>query len=145
MLKVSDTEYTYKCSQCGETKGRDGFYSNRNTKRKHGAYCKPCAQIANIRRLYRITYDEAVELRNRACEVCGSTPIKIDHCHSTGVVRGALCGQCNLGIGQFEDNPVLLRAAADYLEQPPFATPGGPGDHHYRPSGKRAPRIKDNE
>lgn len=41
----------------------------------------------------------------------------VDHCHRTGVVRGALCGDCNHGLGCFADNPAALRAAADYVER----------------------------
>lgn len=35
----------------------------------------------------------------------------------TAVHRGWICHSCNMGIGQFYDSPVALRAAADYLEQ----------------------------
>jgi len=42
--------------------------------------------------------------------------MSIDHDHVTGKNRGLLCGKCNRAIGLFEDNPILLRKAAEYLE-----------------------------
>jgi Recombination endonuclease VII len=54
------------------------------------------------------------------CELCGGPPGKhalaLDHCHGTGVFRGWLCGKCNTGLGQFKEDPVLLKKAANYLE-----------------------------
>lgn len=40
----------------------------------------------------------------------------VDHDHQTGAVRGILCRQCNAAIGQLQDNPTVLRRAAEYLE-----------------------------
>lgn len=40
----------------------------------------------------------------------------IDHSHRDGHVRGALCSACNTGLGQFEDDPVIIRNAYYYLK-----------------------------
>lgn len=40
----------------------------------------------------------------------------LDHCHSSGAVRGVLCWRCNLALGYAEDSPEKLRALAEYLE-----------------------------
>lgn len=39
----------------------------------------------------------------------------IDHCHDSGKVRGLLCARCNSGIGQFQDDPELIEAAARWV------------------------------
>lgn len=39
----------------------------------------------------------------------------IDHCHTTGAVRGLLCFSCNQGIGSFKDSRANALAAAEYL------------------------------
>lgn len=39
----------------------------------------------------------------------------LDHCHTTGEIRGILCHNCNLGLGHFKDSVVFLEAAIDYL------------------------------
>ena len=50
------------------------------------------------------------------CAICGSSvSLVIDHDHTTGVNRGWLCNNCNVGIGMFRDDAKLLTIAAAYL------------------------------
>lgn len=41
--------------------------------------------------------------------------LALDHCHTSGAVRGLLCSSCNRGLGLFQDNPEILINAAQYL------------------------------
>lgn len=61
------------------------------------------------------------EQQNWTCAIC---PVKdergslnIDHCHTTGRVRGLVCGNCNRAIGLFKDDPRIIKNAAHYLER----------------------------
>lgn len=48
---------------------------------------------------------------------CHISGLNVDHCHTTGKVRGLICHNCNRGLGLFRDNPAYLREAALYLER----------------------------
>jgi hypothetical protein len=51
------------------------------------------------------------------CAICGREhALVVDHNHTTGKVRGMLCQRCNTGLGYFEDAAMLLRKAADYID-----------------------------
>jgi len=74
--------------------------------------------------VYGITladYDRMLAEQRGGCKVCWKPPetkrLCIDHCHATRDVRGLLCGKCNTGLGCFDDDPALLRRAADYLDE----------------------------
>lgn len=43
--------------------------------------------------------------------------LHIDHCHTTGRVRGLLCHRCNIGIGHLDDDPARMERAARYLRR----------------------------
>lgn len=75
-----------------------------------------------IRNKYGLSKDDwyvLYEGQGKCCAICAKQLTErwafVDHDHITGKVRGILCTRCNLCIGQFEDNPVSLRNAAQYL------------------------------
>jgi hypothetical protein len=59
--------------------------------------------------------------QNGGCAICGvkfdHVALSVDHNHNAGKLRGLLCHQCNLAIGNAGDSPDRLRAMADYLER----------------------------
>lgn len=74
-------------------------------------------------RRYGITTKERdlliVRQKNR-CAICGSlftetNRPEVDHCHSTGRVRGMLCTFCNSMLGYAKDSQLNLRNAQKYL------------------------------
>ena len=73
------------------------------------------------RRAYGLSNAEFNELRiaqEGKCGICYlDLPLSVDHDHATGFVRGLLCSNCNIGIGNLRDDPRLLLSAVHYLDQ----------------------------
>jgi len=98
--------------------------------KKHAArgYCSKHYEM----KYQKITIDdhseEIINNHNGQCDICqseipgyGRRSFCIDHDHKTGIVRGMLCQKCNIGLGNFNDNPELLQKAIKYLQkQPPY-------------------------
>lgn len=69
-------------------------------------------------------YTAMVEAQNGVCAICGkpeSHPRKknlaVDHCHTTGKIRGLLCNSCNTGIGLLKEDERLFLRTIEYLKQ----------------------------
>lgn len=79
----------------------------------------------NARRNYGVehgTYDQMLTAQEGKCAICrtnepgtGIGRFAIDHCHTSGKVRGLLCSNCNRGLGYFKDDPARIRRAIDYV------------------------------
>ena len=75
-----------------------------------------------IKRNYGMTKEQFTQLladQDGVCAVCRRKPKKftVDHCHTSGRVRGLLCYSCNSALGMFKDSPELIQAAKDYLRK----------------------------
>lgn len=75
-------------------------------------------------------YQQMLIAQNNCCAICRSlvpgakkTYFYVDHDHDTGKVRGLLCMKCNLGLSHFNDSPLLLDRAKEYLT-------AAPSNHH---------------
>jgi len=66
-------------------------------------------------------YDALFKEQQGCCAICEAPQtglnknLAVDHCHSTMVIRGLLCDNCNRALGQFKDNPTILTNAFNYL------------------------------
>jgi len=70
--------------------------------------------------LTREQLDALIAGANGVCDLCGQPSkwqLHIDHDHSTGRVRGVLCRDCNIGLGNFRDSIDTLELAIVYLKQ----------------------------
>lgn len=54
------------------------------------------------------------------CKIClregGHKSLCVDHDHTTGKLRGIICGKCNSAIGLADESPSRLRSLAAYIE-----------------------------
>ncbi len=110
------------------------YYATHKEYRKHKcAYVKNWqAQNKDRRRLHKLKMRHGLDLegynvlfndQNGKCAICGKhqselkKALFVDHCHKTGKVRGLLCFQCNVGIGNLGDDIENLRCAILYLNK----------------------------
>ena len=80
------------------------------------AECKTCRSMRSRRDLLKKKYgisledfDMMLEKQDFSCALCKTKKPKghsnqwhVDHCHTTGRIRGLLCSQCNTVLGQYE-------------------------------------------
>lgn len=77
-----------------------------------------------LRAKYGISYTEyksKLEAQGGACAICEKVGAKrrlgVDHCHSSGKVRGLLCTKCNAALGALNEDPSLFAKAVAYLRK----------------------------
>lgn len=132
------------CSRCRVTKDLDEYNKDSSMKWGIRVYCKICNEAVKVERnkkrskknhlwsKYRLKEEEyysKMEDQGFVCAICNTHESQkflcVDHDHgccpskqkSCGeCTRGLLCSDCNMGLGRFFDDPVLLANAIDYLK-----------------------------
>jgi len=114
--------FSYWCKDCSDknrNKEKDRIrarnYARKNY-HKHRNY--------TLKSKFDITlndYDDLLKKQDGRCAICGMInsetkyDFSVDHDHKTGNIRGLLCTNCNLALGNFKDNPFVLLKAFKYL------------------------------
>ena len=133
------------CLRCKEEKPETEFQREKSRKSGYRGRCKECEDLhrkvpttaydtpqkawkRHIKAKFGITEDVYNELHSKQegrCAICNTSEpsskhglFSIDHCHTTGKIRGLLCQPCNKGLGMFRDSASSLAAAVAYLQQP---------------------------
>jgi Autographiviridae endonuclease VII len=78
-------------------------------------------QGGHLQRRYGISradYAALLASQGGVCAICAKPATKtlcVDHCHSTGRIRGLLCRKCNFGLGCYAEDQAAMIAALAYL------------------------------
>ncbi len=130
---------TKPCSRCKITKDVAEFSKDKQHFTGYKSACKVCSKqdwikwrtnnleysrkadrISHYIRNYGLSIEDAktlVENRTGMCKICSNVaPLVVDHCHTTGLVRGLICSPCNSVLGYSKDNINTLKESIKYLE-----------------------------
>lgn len=121
-----------QCIECLEIKKEKDYPINNSEPDKLNRRCHICRKNGWLLKKYNITlkdYNSLLKEQNFKCACCFKTSNEItnsrcndglffvDHCHTTGNVRGLLCASCNSGIGFLKDDINILNNAINYLNK----------------------------
>ena len=96
-------------------------YNNKHLEERHSY-----GAIYHLKKEYDMTvddYNKLFEQQKGCCAICGrhqtdfDKRLSVDHNHTTAVIRGLLCVNCNSAIGFLRDDAILLKKALEYLEK----------------------------
>lgn len=135
---------TKTCIHCDKTKELSSFVKNKTQPSGYRNICKDCHKTnelarrhkdfdktresdrkKNLQKSYGLSvekYDEILSTQKGCCAICGTHQMKlkktlfVDHCHTTGKVRGLLCHNCNTILGHAKDREDILKNAIKYLQ-----------------------------
>ena len=84
----------------------------------------PQKELDRVRyKKYGITGDEfrnLIKKQGMKCPICNRSikkNLSVDHDHKTGKIRGIICNDCNLAIGNAESSIERLKSMVNYLEK----------------------------
>lgn len=129
--RASAAAYYSKNADDVRRKAREWHANNKDRAKSRMASWRAKNPTGHRKAYYASTYGitpedrEAQMLRQGcACLLCATNlkeipdrHVHVDHCHSTGKVRGLLCHWCNTRLGALEADPGWLARARSYLDR----------------------------
>lgn len=119
------------CVGCEEWLPEASFGRNAKNSDGFGTYCRTCMRDRQRERTFGISrerYRQLLADQGGVCAICRELcstkrDLAVDHDHGCcpgskscgGCIRGLLCGNCNLGIGQLKEDIGRLTSAIAYL------------------------------
>lgn len=117
-----------KCSPCRLREAREWKANNPernklvNKKWNSNNYSRK--RYRDLKQRYNTTpeeYELMFNAQSGNCKICNTNQsqltkrLAVDHCHTTGKIRGLLCSSCNCMLGYSNDDVKKLQQAIDYL------------------------------
>lgn len=93
---------------------------------KHAAKRKVQMREWRLKKVFGLSveeFDSMLQNQNGTCAIChtpeptGVGNWHVDHCHTTGRIRGLLCSKCNHVLGLVNDDRSTLLSAINYLDK----------------------------
>lgn len=126
--KIKKDGLTSYCKDCAKQKRLVRYEANKekekeNFKEYHKEN-KHRYKNSSLKNLYGISLDILNQMKIDqlfSCLICKthednlSRGLFVDHCHSSGKVRGLLCQSCNTMLGAAKDNQSILQEGIKYL------------------------------
>lgn len=139
------------CSKCKIGKSSSEYRQDVSRKNGRARYCHPCFRVyrnnyykshatswweGRLKKVYGISgeqYKALLESQDGKCAICSNpefqkgrggkvNPLSVDHCHSSGAVRGLLCGRCNRVVGLLHEDLNLLKKVELYISSRCFTS-----------------------
>ena len=117
-----------RCKPCSNAVNSEWRKADPDRERRRYAATRVETRERHLVRKYGVdlaAYAAMLADQNGACAICGKLEasethgvLHVDHCHTTGAVRGLLCRNCNHVLGLMRDDAALLIRAAEYLQSP---------------------------
>ena len=122
----------------------------------HSGQKKAVGRTHYYRFYFNLSLDDVETIKQfqrSLCAICGRllTKANIDHDHASGLIRGALCWNCNVMLGRARDSIDRLQKAIAYLTSPPailalgaprYGLPGRVGSKKQRALSKKLERQR---
>lgn len=123
-LKKNPDGYYWCCFHCYKNKVWVFAPENAPTNRKNRRKEKRLRRVLSVEAIYGLTenqYMAKINDQRNVCAICGKKDegkvLCVDHDHATGEVRGLLCNNCNIGLGNLKDSIQILQSAIEYLHK----------------------------